>query len=282
MEISISVRPRGSAGLVAVVVGRSAVGGEAEISAPARIERITQTLDLPDARAAHDKRVSGKGFGAAKTIATGKALVGVRTTVPLELPAGCARVDVVGGKPLASVVGELWDEHGALLAEDRGGATATLFTCGPGRKARADVEAVARPGPFAVELRADKAAPPALVANPVAAARLLGRLDAGGEVADASSAAPARPMVLEAGKMVTFPVVSPVSGCVEVIAALDAGGSGLDLRVLPAGAKEGPVSRARYVASDRLCAAPGGKGGTAELKLGVGKATALVLVRAVP
>jgi hypothetical protein len=281
VELSVAVRPRGSAGLVAVVVGRSSVGGEAEISAPARIERITQTLELPDARAAHERRVSGKGFGAAKTIAIGSAKVGVRTTVPLDLPAGCARVDVVGGKPLASLGTELWDERGALLAEDRGGATATMFTCGPSRKARADVEALARPGPFAVELRADRTAPPALVANPVAAARLLGRLDAGGEVADASVAAAAKPFSLEAGKLVSVPLTVPATGCAEVVVALDVGGSGIDLRLVASGARDGPVGRARYVTSDRLCG-PTVKAGTAELRLSSGKANALVLVRNVP
>ncbi|MEJ7730621.1 MAG: hypothetical protein WKG00_15545 [Polyangiaceae bacterium] len=281
MELTVVVRPRGSAGLVAVVVGRSAVGAEGELSSPVRIERVFPTLELREARADHERRIAGRGLGAAKTVATGSARVGVRTAFPVDLPAGCARLDVVGGKPAASIAVELWDEQGTLIAEGRGGASATLFACGPGRHARADVEALARPGPFAVELRADKVSPPALVAEPVAAARLLGRLHASGEVTDAARAAAARPITLEAGKLTTLPLALAPSACLEVLVALGAGGSGLDLRLVEVGAREASVTRARWVVSDRICSSSG-KAASAEVRLASGKATALFLTRPAP
>jgi hypothetical protein len=255
------------------------VGGEGEISDSTRIERVTQTLELPEARAALSKRVASRGLGAAKTVATGSARVGSRLSVPVELPAGCARLDVIGGKPLASVVAELWDEQGSLLAADRGGPIATLFACGPARKARADVEAGSRPGPFAIELRADKAAPPALVAHPVAAARLLARLEAGVDATGAASAAAAKVVTLDATRMERLPLSIGASACVEVIAALDQAGAGLDLRLVDASSGEGIVTRGRDVVSDRLCAGAAAKQGAAELRLSAGKGDALVLIR---
>jgi hypothetical protein len=47
------------------------------------------------------------------------------------------------------------------------------------------------------------------------------------------------------------------------------------------GAGEGGVTEARHVVADRVCAAPNGKPGAAELRALSGKAEALVLVRPV-
>jgi hypothetical protein len=69
--------------------------------------------------------------------------------------------------------------------------------------------------------------------------------------------------------------------CVEVIVALEGGGSGIDLRLVDGATGEGTITRSRVVAADRLCAAPPGKPGTSEIRLGAGKAEALVLARVV-
>jgi hypothetical protein len=68
---------------------------------------------------------------------------------------------------------------------------------------------------------------------------------------------------------------------VEVIAAIDAGGSGLDLRLVDTVSNESTVVRARHVVADRLCAGPSPMAGAAELRLGAGKADALVVTRQV-
>jgi hypothetical protein len=143
-----------------------------------------------------------------------------------------------------------------------------------------EIEAMESPGPFAVELRRDKASPPALVAHPVAAARLLSRRGAGGEALDAGAAASATVQALEEGQRKIVPITPPANGCVEVIAALDAGASGLDMRLVD-GAGESTVARARYVVSDRVCAAPNMKPAAAEIRVLSGKAEALLLVRPV-
>jgi hypothetical protein len=277
--VTISVRPRGTQGLVALSIARSSVGAEPEIADGTRIIHVTQTLDLAAAKGALESSLKGLGYGAPRAIATGAARVGVRTTVPVDLPAGCARLDVLAGKPLADVAAALWDDKGALLADARGGAAAALFACGRGGAARLDLEALESPGPFAIELRKDQAAPSALLAHPLAAGRLLARMSAGGAAADAGAAAAAAVVALDEASLRILPVHAPAGQCVEVIAALDGGGSGIDLRLVDS-AGESTLARARSVVSGRVCAAPGGKAGSAELRLSAGKAEALVVMRA--
>ncbi len=278
--ISIAVRPRGMPGLAAVVLGRSSVGGEASIADATRVVHVSPTRDLDAARAALAAELSPLGYGAPRALAAGTARVGSRSAVAIDLPAGCARLDVIAGKPLVELAATLWDDRGTRIADGRTGASVPLFACGPGGAARLDLEAMESPGPFSIEVRADRVAPPVLVAHPVAAGRLLARLNAGGASADAAAAATAVVVGVEEGKLRSVPVPLVLGQCMEVIAALDSGAGGLDLR-LADGAGEGAITEARYVVADRLCAAPGGRAGTAELRLLSGKGEALVLVRPV-
>jgi hypothetical protein len=277
-EIAIAVRPRASQGLAAVILSGSAAGAEPEIEA--RAVHLAAALDLDAARAAVATVTAGLGYAPPHAVATGAARVGSRAALSLDLPAGCARVDVIAGKPLSELAAALWDDRGTLLAEARAGGSAPLFACGKGGPARLDLEALESPGPFAVELRRDKAAPPALVAHPIAAGRLLARMSSGGAAADAAAASSAVVVALEEGQRRSVPV--PIAGgqCIQVVAALDAGASGIDLR-LADGTGESTVARARYVTADRVCAA-GGKPAVAELRALSGKADALVVMRVVP
>jgi len=279
MELSIALRPRASTGLVAVVASRSTPGAAAAIEPAARAEYLTETRELAAARTALERDLASKGFAAPKTIATGAAKLGSRATANLDLPAGCARIDVVAGKPLLDVGASLWNDRGALLGEGRGGGSVTLFSCGPGGAARVDVEALGHPGPYAIELRKDGASPAPLVAHPLASARLLSVLDAGGARVSAASAASAQVLALEAGARATLPFDVPAQGCVEVLAALDRGGTGLDLRLANASTGENTVTRGRFVVTDRICAPAAGAKASAELRLTTGKGDALVLVR---
>ena len=280
-EVSVAMRARGSQGLVAVVVGRSAVGAEREIAGGTPILRVTETRELTEVRAAHDRALEGRGLGPPRA-STGTARVGSRSTIALDLPAGCARVDVLAGRPLGEFLAELWTDQGELLSAERAGSAATLHACGAGGPARLDVEALARPGPFAVVVRKDPAAPPALLAHPVAASRLLGRLFSGGGLAvGASSAAAAQVVKLEDTRLRALSMPIPAGGCVEVIAALDREGAGLDLRLVDASSGESTVTRGRYLVSDRRCAGSAPAPGSAELRLASGKGAALVLIRPV-
>ncbi|MGK4003150.1 hypothetical protein WMF31_11045 [Sorangium sp. So ce1036] len=280
IDLSIAVRSRGTQGLVAVVVGRSQPGAEAEISHATPIERVTEGRELAEARAAHGRALAGLGYGAPR-VSTGAARLGSRTTLPIELPAGCARIDVLAGKPLADVLAELWSDDHALLGRARGGARATLFTCGGGGPARVDVESMARPGPFAVEVRKEPKAPPALVAHPLAAGRLLGRMSATGP-SGAAAAEGVRVVALDAARLKILPLQIPANTCAEVIAALDAEGVGLDLRLVDTSTGESSLARARHVVSDSRCAGAAPVPASIELRLAAGKGGALVLTRTSP
>jgi len=279
LEMSVAIRPRASTGLVAVVASRSAQGASAVLDPATRAEYLTETRELAETRAALEKDLAGKGFAPAKLVTTSNAKLGTRAGTNVDLPAGCARIDVIAGKPLADVGASLWNDRGVLLAEGRGGASLTLFSCGAGGPARVDVEALAHPGPYAIELRKDGSSPASLVAHPTAAAHLLALLDAGSARISAADAASTQVLALEAGTRKTVPLDVPAKACVEVVAALDRGGSGLDLRVADASTGESTVSRGRFVVTERFCAPSAGAKGTAEIRLLTGKADALVLLR---
>lgn len=281
-EFSLSVRPRSSEGLVAVVIARSAVGAQAEIEQGTMVDLASQPMDLQRARQWFSGRVAGKGdYGPAHLSGTGAARAGSRSTMTVELPAGCSRVDVIAGAPLVDVMAELWNDKNALWASGRGGAVASLFACGAGGPARVDVEAMGRPGPFALEVRKDTNKKPAaaLLSLPVAAGRLLSRMSAGGGRADTQAAEKAISVGLDDASLKRIPLLAAPNTCVEVIAALDAEASGVELRIVDAKAQEVSLSRARHVTADRLCAGSGPAVGFAELRLRAGKGNALVLVR---
>lgn len=281
-EISVAIRPRASQGLVAVVIGRSAPGASAEIALTAFADHVTQPRELPEARAALERALAGHGYGSPRLAGTSSARTGQRASVAVDVPAGCARIDVVAGKPLGAFRADLWDDQSALVTQVYGGAQGTFFACGKGGAWRADVEALSAPGPFAVEVRKEKTAPAALVAHPLAAARLLGRLEAAGTAVDASSAQAAQVVALDAAALRTTTFTVPASSCTEVIVALDAGAQGLDLRVIDGTTSETSLVRGATVASERLCAGGAPRAGKAELRLSTGKADALVLTRLVP
>ncbi|MEZ4314880.1 MAG: hypothetical protein R3F14_43255 [Polyangiaceae bacterium] len=281
-EISVAMRPRASQGLVAVVIGRSAPGAAAEIAQSVFADHVTQPKDLATARSTLSRALTGRGYSAPTATTTGSARTGQRTTVTVDVPAGCARLDLIPGAPLGSFRADLWDDQSALLTRTYGGTGATFFTCGKAGSFRTDIEALDAPGPFAVELRKEKTSPPVLVAHPFAAARLLGRLEASGTPTDAAAAKDAQSISLSSGALRTVPFTVPQGACTEVIAALDGTGQGLDLRLVSTATGDSTLVRGATVASDRLCAGPAPLSAKAELRLTTGQTDALLLTRPLP
>ena len=109
-----------------------------------RVLYPSRALDLDGAKKALEQELAGKGYTAPKAVGGGTALTGARASITLDLPQGCARIDVLAGKPLVDLSAELWDDRGALQAEARGGAFTPLFACGKGGPARVDIEALER------------------------------------------------------------------------------------------------------------------------------------------
>lgn len=277
-ELTIAARPRGGSGVAAFVVGRSPKGAIAELSDATRVERVSQTVSADEARAELAKLLD-PAWGKPTPAGAGEARVGSRTSLDLKLLAGCSRVDVVAGKPLGPVAAALWGSDGKLLAEAEGTLRATSYACGAARSARADVESRGRVGPFVVDVRTWKAAPAELVKRPLAAARLLDRV-LGAEAGSPSVVEEARPVDLEAQSLHSSSFVVAQGACTEVVVALEAG-SGLDLRLVDEATQKDVLARGARVASQRVCGGKTSRKVRLELRVDVGPAPALVLLRTV-
>jgi hypothetical protein len=270
----IELRPRIGAGVLAVVIARSVPGTEADIEL--RAERIDLAPSgAPEATlAAVGRRLAAAGYGAPAARVSGAALAGQRRAVPLKLAAGCTRVDVGGGAPLAGLAVSLWSDQGALLGQAEGGAVATLFACGTGGEARLEVEALQRPGPFLVELRPEAA--PGL--QDLAGGRLLARFNAGAVVrAGALRGLHRAPLTTTGTARATFPIEA--DRCLEVGAALD-GGAGIELRLLDAATQqELTQGTASQATAARVCAPGKPRAILAEARIAAGQASVLLAAR---
>lgn len=274
---TIAARPRASSGTAAFVVARSQKGAAVELSRTQPIDRITQALSVDAARAALAKGLDAT-WGKPKNVGAGQAKVGSRSSLPIKLPKGCTRVDVIAGAPLGPVSAAIWDADGNLIAESSGSIRATLYACGQAREARIDVESRGRVGPFGVEMRTWAVPKEELLKLPLAAARLFER--AIGSTEDPPDPARhANAVELAVSKLHTSSFVVPASGCTDVMASLDTGGTGLEIRLVDEASGEDVIGRGRFVASQRICAGSSPRKARLELRVDSGPSKALVLIR---
>ena len=281
--VAIELRPHAGQGLCAVMLARSSVGAEREIAGPIAYYRVAPSADLSIERAQRAKPLRSLGYGDAITIGTGTADVGRRLTFPLNLPEGCARIDIIGGRPVAGLTADVWDAANALIASSTSGEGPTLFACGKGGRSRIDIEALNRPGPFAIEMRRERVPNAQLVAHPLAAGRLLSAFNARGENITVGAAGDVRVLSLDPTSLKTFDLQLPDGRCGDVVAALDGGGTGIDVRLTDGqSGEEFSLARGRLLAQSRVCAAGRARMLRGEVRLGAGKTDALVLMRLAP
>jgi hypothetical protein len=96
----------------------------------------------------------------------------------------------------------------------------------------------------------------------------------------ARAAEDAKVMTLDATSLKTFDFVLADGRCSDVVVALDAGGAGVDMRLVDGqSGEEFSLARGRLLAESRVCATGHARSLRAELHLGAGKADALVLTR---
>ncbi|HEX4338137.1 MAG TPA: hypothetical protein VH062_19650 [Polyangiaceae bacterium] len=252
-ELTLELRPHAGRGLAAVVLSTT------NDAKPLAELPGTVVLDVPGdeprAAALLAKTLTRAGYAAPLSVIRGTTGVGHRLSAALELPDGCSRLDVEAAEPSRGVDAWLWDGNGALVAHDDGGARATLFACGKEPHARLDVEAVAHPGPFAVELRPVAGAAPVLAQHPLAAGRLLGRLSEAGRIGTPRDLAPPRVVSLAPTRLVTDDTKVPPGQCVDVALALGPGAEGAELRLLdPETNEELALARGTYSALAEACA----------------------------
>jgi hypothetical protein len=280
--VTVEIRPQAGRGVVAVVLSRSLAGSEADIDAQVLRFELAPAVELAVLQRQLRHRLEAVGYGAAKIVGRGSLEIGRRSSVNLELPAGCSRLDVLGGAPVRGVEAWLWHEDGSLLARERGGGQTTVFCCGPTRKARLDVEALARPGRFLVELRRETETAEALSKEPLAASRLLSRMVSRGIVQSARQVGAVRRAELSPLRVESFDVLVPIGRCIDVTLALGGGASGAEVRLIDrANGQEVMLARGTYSTSARACALdrPTSLQVRVELRADSGESAALVATR---
>jgi hypothetical protein len=228
---TLSVRPHVGTGLVAVVLSRARADVAKGLATSPDIAWAAATEPVDRARAGLDADLRRAGYGAAAGTAMGKLVLGSSRSLPVALgkpgAEACARLDVLGGAPTALLSASAWDDGGRLLSFAEGAKGVTLFACGGGGL-RVDVEAHARPGPFALVWRPEPWTDGAFAAHPVAAARMLTRAAWGPVLAGANGSV--RAFHVDAGHEVGWTETIPAGTCARVVAGAEGDGAGLVLR----------------------------------------------------
>ena len=257
---TLALRPHVGRGRVAVVLGRAGGDRARDFSQRANIVWAAPTVSLGQAKSARNATLKDHGYEAAPQATTdGTLTLGRRVTVPLDLhgvTSPCARVDVVGGAPLALVEAHGWDDAGALVSSGEGSASVTLFLC-THERARIDLQTRGRPGPFATLVRPEPWSNPSFSAHPLAAARMLARATQGPDMLLEGRPGPVRVLTLDGSKMSAWTRNLSSGQCLQVAAGAEGDGVGLEVRLFDAGGEEIDRSYGASAASARACAGEG-------------------------
>ena len=232
-DITFEVRPHAGRGLAVAALSRSVAGTESAIEGDVLRRDVYPSGNLRSELAALAGRLARLGYTAPALTPLKVTLeqAGQRLGVPLELRAGCSRIDIVGGSPLRGLDARLWSDTGALRGAASGGASATLFSCGA-TKARLDVSAVLAPGPAAVVVQLENDVPPELSRAPLAASRLLARMAARGALLRASAIGKPQELTIAAEQLTRVPLQVPAERCLEVDVGIEGNAGGVELRAL--------------------------------------------------
>jgi hypothetical protein len=285
-NVSLEIRPQSGRGVGVLVLSRNRPGTEIDREADVTYVEAFPTSDLKTELALFEARLTEQaGSSKAKTLVTGTAEVGRRSSLNLNLPKGCARLDVIGAKPLRGIEAFAWSSQGQLLSHARAGASALLFVCGSGGALRLDVEATLRPGPFAVVMHAEPEVPASLLASPLAAGRLLSHMVSRGVLRRAGEVVQAQEVSLSDASIHTLDLTVPFGRCVDVALALGADALGAEIRLVAMNhGLEIASGRGAHSASARVCSLDAASASEnlktrAELRVAVGSGKALVATR---
>jgi hypothetical protein len=274
--VTFELRPHIGIGLAIAMMSRSREGTEGDIDADALRLDLFPTLGVAPEREKRAAELARLGLGAGRLLASGNLSLGQRKSLSFDLPGGCSRLDLVSGTPLRGVDAWLYADDGSLLASGSG-PSPVLYACGAGGHVRLDAESLARPGPFALELRAEPGTPKALADHPLAASRLLSRMVEHGIIGVARRVGavyvhPVGPTALARQNLMV-----PVGRCLDVTGAIGPGAEGFEIRLVGSDNQQVAVGSGEFSTSVRACAAdaPGGDI-VAELRATTGSSTALV------
>jgi hypothetical protein len=279
VAVTVELRPHGSVGLAVVMMSRSREGTETEIDRDVLRFSVFATQGVTEERAQLAATLSRSGYSAGRVVLSGTLPLGRRTSTELTVSPGCARLDWVSGAPLRGVRVWIYSPDGALIANDEG-AHPVLFVCGKGGKVRLDAESLARPGPFAVELRQERAMPKLLEDHPLAAGRLLRRMLERGIIDTGRRVGAVYVHSLGTTAIARQKLTLPIGRCLDATLAIGPGAEGAELRVLGADGAELSLARGSAVTSTRVCARDSETNDspevTAELRVLGGNATGIL------
>lgn len=281
-QLTVQSRPHAGRGLAALVLSRSSEGGARRLVANVARYDLRPAGTLSEVRDAHARQLQADGYGAGTLAHKGQLTVDRRLSLPLDLRAGCSRVDVITATPIRTVRAWLWNAQGELLAEDSQGALAALFTCGAAGRARLDLETDARTGDFAIELRGSNVAPQAALQNPLAASRLLELMQVRRSFRSLDDLPVLNALPVSSTRLARLELRIPGGRCLELVAALGPDATGLEVRLFPSQRSEqsfedGDLGYGLHAANARLCSESPDRetAVSAELRANVGRGVAL-------
>lgn len=278
--LTLEIRPRSGIGLAVVMLSRSQEGSESDLDPRALKREVYPSRGVGEERTLLASRLGTQGYAAPRLLGSGTLPLGRRISRVLDLPAGCSRLDLVAGTPLRGVRAWVYSESGALLASGEGAAPA-LFVCGKAGRVRYDAEALARPGPFAIELRHEREIPKVLLEQPLAASRLLARMLERGVVSTPRRVGAVYEHPLSSTALERRTLMVPAGRCLDLTLATGEGASGVELRLLEVTTlEEIAIGRGSGATQARACATGERGRGTlnivAEMRAGAGAAVGLL------
>ncbi|HHH11943.1 MAG TPA: hypothetical protein ENK23_07720, partial [Sorangium sp.] len=177
-RLSILVRPRITSGMAAIIVAQSVAGAAAELSQKVWVDSASAALPLAAAVTAQHEKTTRLRLDAPRRLGHAELILGAPRAFEVKLSAGCSRIEAVAGAPLGPFDASLWNRQREVLGRVRGAAAAALFHCnGSEETVRVELVAVHHGGPVALFVQTDRQPPAVLLQHPLAAARLLQRLE---------------------------------------------------------------------------------------------------------
>jgi hypothetical protein len=251
-RITLEVRPHVGRGTVMLVFAHAVDGSEVhsarrrDLGAPPRLDAVLT---------AHEARMRARRLPEPTSMVRGATRAGTRSSFPLTLTAGCHRLDVLVGHPSLGIETWLWDSSDELVARERGVSLATSFACTSGGVSRLDLEPRGRGGPFVVERRSLDGVAAPFISAPLAASRLLARLETRGMLDELRGLPRVQATELGSDRLSREVANVPAGRCLTFVSALGPGAIGLELVVRDTlSGDEIARDRGPYAASARICA----------------------------
>ena len=230
---SLLVRPHVGQGLAAVVLSRARGEVAGDLTARPDVAWAAGSLPLEATKSARNMELAKVGYPPPEVTRTGTLTTGRLFTVPIDLGAadGCSRLDLVSGAPLARVQAAVWDDKGVLVTQGEGAASVTLFACGHG-KARLELEARGRGGPYALLMRPERWKDPAFAGHPLSTSHMLARAAVGTSAMLEGVPVAVRAAVVDAVHRLSWEETIPARKCLQIAVGAEGDGTGLSGRMI--------------------------------------------------